>query len=269
MDKSSEALVTLLFDEDPMVTVQAMDQMLKDEEALKEILSIYQESTDALVRKRIHQISSVLSRRTKKKAFVKGMKSGEGSLINELVQLTAIGNPMISETKTRLEFSKLVKKLSLITKESAMTTELMVGFMRSEHFFVPELPLLESRLYMLDMVLEVKLGSAVLLTGVAYALGQIFNWPVKLVIHGGDFCLLDDQLQLVNPNLSWKVTQLTDVTTCLPCQPNKLVYNLISVLFLIAIQDGEIKLIHLYGELLAEICDTEFKNLPYPLGNDR
>ena len=269
MDKSSEALVTLLFDEDPMVAVQAMDQLLKSDKNLKEILSIYQDSTDALVRKRIHQVSSVLSRRTKKEAFINSVKSGEGSVINELVQLAALSDSKLSESGIRLEFSKLVKKLSLITKDRTMTTDLMVNFMRSEHFFVPELALLESRLYMLDMVLEVKLGSAVLLTCLAYALGRIFNWQVKFVIHGGDFCLLDDQLQLINPNLSWKVTKLIDLKTCLPCRSNKLVYNLVSVLFLIAIQDGEIKLIHLYGELLSELCDTEFMDLPYPIGNTR
>lgn len=267
MDQSSEALVTLLFDEDPTVAVQAMDQLLKNDVSLKEILSIYQDSTDALVRKRIHQISSVLSRRNKKRDFIKSVKSGEGAVISELVQLASLSNPQLSESEIRLEFSKLVKKLSLITKDKPMSTALMVDFMRSEHFFVPETALLESRLYMLDMVLQFKLGSAVLLACLAYALGTIFNWQVKFVIYGGEFCLLDDQLQLISPNFSWKVTKLDNLKSCLPCRPNKLVYNLASLLFLIAIQDGELKLIQLYGALLTELCDVDFAEMPYPVGD--
>ena len=269
MDKFSESLVTLLFDEEPMVAVQAMNEMLKKEDALKEILSIYQDSTDALVRKRIHQVSTVLSIRHKKQSFIKSIKSGDGSLINQLVQLAAFENPKVSETQIRLGFSKLVKKLSLMIKDRPLTTDLMVNFMRSEHFFVPELELLEGRLYMLDTVLEVKLGSAVLLTCLAGALGTIFNWQVKFVIHAGDFCLLDDQLQLVNANLSWKVTKLQDINSCFPCQPNQLVYNIVSVLFLIALQDGELKLIHLYGDLLTEICGIDFSELPFPVGTSK
>jgi len=267
MDQSSEALVKLLFDENPAVAVQAMDQLLKNDLALKEILSIYQDSTDELVRKRIHQVSSVLSRRNKKKDFITSVKSGEGPIISQLIQLSSLSNPQLSESGIRVEFSKLVKKLSLMTKDRPMTTELMVDFMRSEHFFVPETALMESRLYMLDMVLQVKLGSAVLLACLAFALGTIFHWQVKFVIYRGEFCLLDNQLQLINPNLSWKVTKLDDLRGCLPCHPNKLVYNLVSILFLIAIQDGEIKLIQLYGALLTELYDVEFEDLPYPVGD--
>jgi hypothetical protein len=267
VDKSSEALVTLLFDENPTVAVPAMEQLLKNDEALKEILSIYQDSTASLVRKRIHQLSSVLSRRQKRSVFIKSVKSGEGSLINQLVQLASLGNPKVLESELRLKFSRLVKKLSNLTEDQSVTTERMVDFMRSEHFFVPEIPLLESRLYMLDMVLEVKLGSSLILACLAYSLGRIFNWPVKFVVSGGVFCLLDDQLRLIDPSFSWKVTQLTDLENCLPCRQEHLVYDLVSTLFVVASQDGEVGLMQLYGELLAELYGLKLSDFPYPMGD--
>ncbi len=267
MERRTEALVTLLFDEDPKVAVQAMEKLVHEEEPLDEVLQIYQDSTDPHVRKRIHQISTVLSRQKRKDKFKESVKSADGSLIDGLIQLSILTNPRLSEIAVRKDFHTLVLLLSKGMDGEPVTTEELVGFMRSNNFFVPETFALEEEMLMTDIVLKFRLGSAIILCALAFSIGKACGWEGGVVIYDGHFCLIDKNKQLINPTLSWKITQAEE-KRCFPCRNRDIHYNVLCQLFLTSLQDGDMQEIHLYGSLLTELFDSDMSHLPYPVGDE-
>ncbi len=267
MDRTTEALVTLLFDEDPKVAIQAMETLISRGESLDEVLQIYQDSTDPHVRKRIHQISTVLSRRERKGNFINRVKSSKGSLIDGLIQLSVLGNPRLSESAVRRDFHTLVLLLSKKMEGESVTTEELVGFMRSNNFFVPETFALEEELLLTDIVLRYRLGSAVVLSSIACSIGIACGWKGSMTIYEGLFCLLDSDNQLINPTFSWKITE-AEPDRCFPCRNRDVWYNVLSQLFLTSLQDGSMQDIHLYGSLLTELFESDISQLPYPVGDE-
>jgi hypothetical protein len=267
MERRTEALVTLLFDEDPKVAVQAMEKLIHADEPLDEVFEIYQDSSDPHVRKRIHQISTVVSRQKRKEKFKDQVRSTDGSLIDALIQLSILTNPRLSEAAIRKDFHTLVLILSKGMEGEPVTTDELVGFMRSNNFFVPETFALEEEMLMTDIVLKFRLGSAIILSALAFSIGRSCGWEGGIVIYDGHFCLIDKHKKLINPTLSWKITD-AEPKRCFPCRNRDILYNVLCQLFLTSLQDGDMQEIHLYGSLLTELFDSDMSHLPYPVGNE-
>ncbi|MGL4853647.1 MAG: hypothetical protein ACRC37_00120 [Lentisphaeria bacterium] len=268
MDKMTEALVKLLFDEDSHVAVGAMEQLLKNEEALHEIFQIYQDSIDSNVRKRIHQLSSVYSRRVKKQRFLSEMYDDKVPLINSLIQLTVLTETKLNELNLRQKYLKLRDKFHKTLDGKAATSEKIVSFMRSNNFFMPETYAIETELLLFDLVLEYKLGSSLVLAALAYSLGIDSGWHGVIIIHEGEFSLLDLDRNIINPNYSWKVSSSENVGFY-TCKKGEVIHSLICQLFLAALQDGNVAEINLFSSLMAECTNLKISDFPYPLGEER
>lgn len=263
MDRKTEALMTLLFDEDRKVAMHALEQLLADESPLDELIKEFQDSDVPHVRKRIHQVTSILARRQRRKLFIEAVRANELSLMDGLMQLALLTNPRLSEAFLESQLAELKNKVRLVAPD----TDSMVAFMRRCNFFVPETFCLEAEMLQIDNVFKYRLGSPVILSALAHALGKEIGWESSVVIYEGVFCLVDQEQMLINPTYSWKVTRIDALERAFPCKSRDIWYNVMSQLFLTALQDGNIQDIHFYGSLLSELFDSTIGSLPYPVGD--
>ena len=87
MSDKIKTLLTLLEDENRNVASQAMAELLRHEEELPQYLNSLQESENLILRKRAHQMQSILSIRRRRKNFAMNLKSNTMGLIEGLTEL--------------------------------------------------------------------------------------------------------------------------------------------------------------------------------------
>ena len=265
MDRKKTALLTLLLDDDHKIAIQAMEKLLEYNHDLDDFIKENQDTNNPRIRRRIHQMGSILNRRRRKDDFLESVATGGCSLLDGMIQLSLLNNPKLAEATVRKRFHQLAVKFSKLEPSS----ENLIEFMREENFFVPETFCLETDLLLLDTVLQYRLGSAITLCAIAKSLGDAFDWPTEIVVYEGLFCLLDQEKNLINPTFSWKLTPIDSVSRSFPCKNSDVWNNLLSQLFLGALQDGNMQGIHLFGSLMTTLSNSDIEKLPYPVGEDQ
>ncbi|MDT8391448.1 MAG: hypothetical protein RRC34_13170 [Lentisphaeria bacterium] len=260
-DKEFSALLSLLQDDDTKVASLAMEHFLKLGD-LGTAIAMYQDDGDSQVRKRMHQMSAILSRRNARKQFIEAVRENVPELWDGVCRVNILYDPQASLDKINRQARDLASGLPA----SGTGVKAVAAFMKDREFMVPNEDILDGELYMMDSVLETNFGSAAALCALASRVGELRGWESRPVLFEGRLCLLGHENILVDPGNDWKLRKLDADHKVHACAKKDVWMMFLSQLFLIALVDGQLRDLYHFGDLLTALNGGTVNDLPYPLG---
>lgn len=261
--QSVSALLTLLQDDDVKVASLAMEQFLTLGPQAERMIAELQETNDPHLRQRIHQLSSILGRRRSRQQFLDDVENERISMWDGVIALNRIYDPQCNVARVRAYVEATAAKLGTDAPTAPRVAELM----REEEFVVPDEDLLDVDLYLIERVIENRCGSPALLCCLAHQLGQEANWRANIVLHEGKFCLIDRKFALLDPSEGWHMSMFRNEDKIHPCSRRDLWLGVLAQLFLVALVEGQLRDLYLFGDLLSALNHSNTEDaLPYPLG---
>ena len=258
---SLNALLSLLEDEDTQVSTMAMEELIRHHD-IEHLVAEHQESPSPLLRSRIHQLGNILNLRKCRNDFIAQVESGSMTLWSGLSQINYQYNPRMRPSAIDTLVEDLVKQLP-----DPLNTVRLSTFMRSEGFSYSGDEILEPELYLLEDVLQHRLGSPILLSVIARHLGRLRGWRSTVVLFKGKHCLLDSRGHLIEPAETWRITRLPRHDHLHPCGNREIWMTVLCQLFLSAVLEGRLLTIQRTGSILTTLCGGDFGRLPFPLGS--
>jgi hypothetical protein len=261
------AILTLLQDDDDCVASLAMEHLLSSGESeLRDTVAEYQEATNPLLRHRIHQLSSILSRRQGQTELIREIKNNSLASWETACQLNRLyggrhySQPMVDEEVSRL--------LDGCKEANIRTVSGLAGFLRDQRFSVADKDdMFDIRLHMIQEVLLDRWGSEVVLCVLMQHLGTRLGWNSAIVVYHGTFCLIDSQRQLVEPLERWRLVKLDEKEAVHACSRRDVFLAMLSQLFMASTVEGSLRDLYQFGSQLSLLREAAWDDLPYPLGN--
>ena len=261
-DNRLAALITLMQDENVRVASLAMEELLKLDGHAEWAVAEFQDAQDEQLRLRIHQLGCVLTRRRNRRKFVEAVKAERLPLWRGVLALNRLYDPRFNAEKVRRAVSELRHQL----QEKQVTTPRVAAFMRDEEFLVPEEDYLDTQLFMIQSVLELRFGCPAILCALAQHISTQAGWGFTTVLYAGRFCLIDRNNLLLDPSEGWRISKLKEADKIHPCARKDILYGMLSQLFLVALMEGHLRDLYHFGDLLTALNGATIQSLPYPLG---
>ena len=258
------ALLTLLQDEDLKIASLAMEQLLKLGRVTDETIAEHQESHDPRLRHRIHQLSSIVTRRQQRVEFIKSASRESVSLWSGVLQVNRLYDPRCELGRVTGVLDEMFQRL----RRAPTTTSRVAALMRDLQFVVPDDDLLDVDLFLIQRVMETRYGSPAILCALAQHVGHELGWGFTVVLHKGRYCLIDRHNLLVDPAQGWRIQKLKASERIHPCSRKDVLLGVLAQLFLIALIEGQLRGLHYFGDLLTALDGGSMDVLPYPLGDD-
>jgi hypothetical protein len=259
---SHEALFSLLQDRNESVASLAMEQILQSSDFDK-LMRNYQDSSDVLVRRRVHQMGNISRRRHLLEVFLDRMQKGALDLWQAMMMIDHLYDPQSSFNYLNEMTNELIREFSQKRGGSAA----MVKLMKEHNFMVPSQNWFDIGNYLLGDVLESRMGSAPLLCIIAQHVGTFRNWLSRICLHSGRFCLLDQNNALIDPGEEWAIKKKISSEQYHACNHKEVLLVVLSQLFSVAVINWEPWDIHLFSKILSSLYQIDPGQMPYPLGN--
>lgn len=256
------ALLELLRDENVRIASLAMEQMLKLGEGVRGTLAEYQEDQDPQLRGRIHQLGAVLARREARRQFTQAVHNESISLWNGVVRINTLYDPECSPD----EIEDTIDEFMRAAPPPSPTAPAIASFMREFQFAFPEEDLLDIDLYLIERVLGTRYGAAPLLCALAMRIGEDIGWHATVVLHDGRFCLIDEDGFLLDPAHGWHMERLRRNNKLHPCSRKDVWLVVLAQIFAVALFEGNLRDLHHFADLLANLDGADIDGMPYPLG---
>lgn len=260
-NRTLDALVNLLEDEDTHVSTLAMEQLLRHQDA-DDLIAELQEDANPVLRSRIHQLGNILNIRRARSQFIESVETSGLSLWNGLLQVNYQYNPRMNKDGVDRLVNELLEKMP-----SELNTVRLTSFMRNENFSYTGEDVLGADLYLLEDTLIQRVGSPIMLSVIARHLGRHLGWHSTVVLFKGKHCLLDARGHLIEPAENWRITRLPRHDNLHPCGNKEIWITILCQLYLSAMLEGRLLAIHRVGSILTKLCGGNFQNLPFPLGS--
>lgn len=260
---SHAALFSLLQDRDENVASLAMEQILQSNDFDK-LMRNYQDSSDSLVRRRVHQMGNIARRRQLLEQLLGRMKdSGGDDLWHEMMAIDRLYDPQNSFNYLGEMTNELIREL----KPRRGGTVTMAKFMREQNFSVPSQNWFDIGNFLLGDVLESRVGAVPLLCVITQHIGTFRNWRSRICLHNGRFCLLDQNKILLDPGDGWTVKKKVSAEDYHVCSTKEVMLIMVSQLFSLSVINWEPWDIHLFTKILSALHQIDPEQLPYPLGS--
>ncbi len=261
-DENIRHLLSLLDDENQQVASLAMAELLKFDDIIDPFLGELQESGNSRLRKRIHQLQSVLSFRRRRIDFSKNLKNKNLDLITGLFELHFQWYDNDAEADVRKLWDKLIDSSR---KFSPDTIEKLAYFMRKFNFTVAERDNLDPDYFCIGIVLEELIGSDFILCAIAMEVAAHWNLKLQVIQIVGDFALLDPNGKVLLPGNGWRLLPQEKKGYSKKWNNTMLLKLTSSMLFLAAVSTSSFRYINTIGHCLARISGKdELDFLPYP-----
>ena len=262
VNNSIPALVNLLEDEDEHISTTAMQQILSSENQAEKIIAEYQESHNPILRNRVHQMGNILKLRRTRSTFIENVRNSSLSMWDGILQVNYQYNPLVELKEIQEIFLSLVKRLP-----KRITLQKLAEFMRSEKFTFSGENILNADMYLISDVLLQRTGSPVLLSVIFRELATISGISTNVVIINGKHCLVNDDYHYIEPSNDWRISHLIRGQTLHRCDKTNIWLTVLSQLFISSMLEGQPLTIFRVGSILAELCEGQIRNLPFPLGS--
>ncbi|MDD7985345.1 hypothetical protein PQO01_10310 [Lentisphaera marina] len=257
-----EALLKLLEDEDQKIATIAISKLLQYGPEIFPALRELQESANPLIRQRVHQIEAILEKKICLKDFIKRIENDEILIWEDLIFLNSIYYPELRRSDLQSSMEEAYKNLS----SGEFNTAKLCNYMKDKSYYVPKNDILDSGINLISSVLINGEGSPLMLCIIAQLLGRRFHWPFQIVLHKGHHCLIDNHKMLIEPAHNWKCTLIDEKIKAHPCSEKGLILTVIANLYLSALVEGQLKILHTLSTLMSKISNTELADFPYPIG---
>lgn len=259
-----EALLKLLEDEDPKIATIAIGKLLQYGPDIFPALRGLQESANPLLRKRVHQIEAILEKKINFSNFIERIEKDEILIWEDLIYLNSIYYPELKPSELQSSMEDAYKNLSA----SEFNTKSLCNYMKDKNYYVPKNDILDSGINLISSVLINGEGSPLMLCIISQLWGTRFSWPFQIVLHKGHHCLIDNNKMLIEPANNWKCSLIDEKIKAHPCTEKGLILTVIANLYLSALVEGQLKILHTLSTLMSKISKTDLADFPYPIGKE-
>jgi len=255
-------LISLLDDENPHSAGFVMAELLAYEDEIDLILQKFQETENARLRKRIHQLESIVLLRRRRKSTATKIKNSATDVIHGLTELHLLWYDNDSDLDILKNWEKLLDNSRNLHPDSI---EKLSIFMKRSGFTVSGKDDIEADYYCLGMVLEELVGADFILCAIAVKIAETWGLELKILQLFGDFALIDKDGKLLFPKNNWKIFPQAKRGKIREWDTTMILKLTSSMLFLGSMATDSFRYINTTGTCLAKSngLDTmEF--LPYP-----
>ena len=247
-----KALITLLEDESNEISTTAMRELLTlDDKKLSSVVKDLQESSDLKLRKRVHQIQSIVKIRNNRKKLSGSLKNDDFLLQKGLTEIHLLWYDRDNEESLKKQIHDFLDE----AKRDVLDTIFKIAaYMKKKNFTVSKNNEIESDSYCIGAVLDTKIGSDILLCALADLIGGIpkevhSNSILKIICKHRKYLLVDGAGNCLDP-VTWEVEKID---------------NLNSLKKLEAYNAGMIMRFIVYQLLLCAMCTASYRYV-YTIG---
>ncbi len=264
MDKKISNLLSLLDDENEQVANIAMAELFQVDINLDEILKEFQEDSNPLLRKRIHQLQIIQTRRAKRKKISILLKNNDITLIDGLMALHSQWYDKDSKNTINQYWLALIENF----KNSNVTSLNELGtFMKKHGFKCANKDEIDPDYFCFGLVLEDLVGADFILCSIAYTLAQIANINLKTIFHFGDFVLIDSN-SVLSPKNAWFTNKYSNIEKSEIWDTQSILKLNTTKLFLSAVSSDSFRYVKTFGLILSEAYGKDELSLPYPYSGE-
>ena len=257
------ALMNLLEDEDQQIATMAMEQLLQLGDEILPALRQEQESKNPLMRNRVHQLEAILMKKMDLNSFIKRIEAGEIHLWEDLFVINRLHFPEM----TASDLEDVMDELHDECSQRSFSSHSFCHYMKKKNFRVPTHDILDSSINMIGSTLLNGEGTSLILCVIAKYLGQRFDWDCTIILHKGHHCLIDGDNCLIDPMKGWSYKMMKEGMKAHACSDQNILLTVISNLYLAALTDGHMRILHDLAQIMAVLSHMDIKEFPYPLGN--
>ena len=269
MDTKLKHLLKLLDDENQQTASLAMAELVKYEELIDPILRKMQESGDVRMRRRIHQLQSILTIKKRRKNLTFSLKSENPDLIRGLSELHLQWYDNDAETLMTQYWNELLESAK---KYNINSIERLASFMHKSGFNVSNKDDIDADFYCLGIVFEDLTGADFILAVIAKCLAAQFGLELKIIQLIGDFALINARGQILLPKNGWRLTPNINIKKehFREWTDSMILRFDASLLFMCAISSDCFRYVNTIGTCLAKTAGHNNLNfLPYPYNSEK
>lgn len=281
IDSRTQALITLLCDEDTAISGHAMAEILSlesdtDQNKLTDLLAELQESKEPLIRKKVHQMQAIQRIRNRRRSFSRRLQSKSPNLLQGLGELHAIWYDDIDTKDLSKLWSDLLKETG---KYRPVTPKRLAGAMKLAKFGLCEENIQDADLYCLGAILEDRIGSDVILAAITLEIGRSFGLQGTIIRSNGHFGTMYTTKTkkptpilngiIIMPSKSWEVTPLPEKNNIEIWTTKQVLKYVAAMLFVNSVCSEGPRYVQILGACLTdEKINKSLNNvLPPPFGN--
>ena len=263
------SLLSLLDDPSESVGIGALAELLRCGEAVLPFLRELQESDNPVLRKRVHQLESILTVRARRKNFLERLKSRQVDLAEGLIDVHLLW----FDNDSRPALSELLQSfLDVASGSNIKNIEDLGRFMLRSNFNVPlSGELTDPENYCIGTVLEDRIGADIMLCVIALLVGMEAGLELGLVRVMGKFAVINVAGVMISPANDWAADRAGKLRSGdFWNDPAAILKYASLMLFLYAVGSDSFRYIHTIGHSLTGLEDERGLDfLPYPYGGKR
>lgn len=259
-----QALLTMLDDPDENIAIPVMGELLRSENELLPLLSDLQEADNPVLRKRVHELQSIITMRRRRREFLQKLQRRPLDLIDGLLDVHLL---WFEQDSKQSVFELLHAFMEVAGNNKIDSIEKLGSFMARSSFATPpdgELNIPEN--FCIGTVLEDRIGADIILCTLALLVGMEAGLELGLVQIMGHFAVINGEGTMITPANDWvpdKVSKLTSGDFW--NDPAAVLKYASLMIFLYAVGSDSFRYVHTIGNALTGgDSDTELKFLPYP-----
>ena len=257
-----ETLLQLLDDPNQQAASLIMAELLELENDLPEYLAALQESDNPILRRRVHQLESVMFLRRRRREFAERLCHDQIDLLDGLIEIHLQWYDNDSPDSIHADWDKLLKEAEKTPPENL---EKMAYFMRKTGFSSPQPNDLQADYYCLGAVFDDNTGSDVLLCAICQLLAAHWGCELEIIQVMENFALIDKAKRVLTPKDGWRVHSPVQNEVYNVWDRTKVLKFAMSMLFLCAVSTDSFRYVNTIGGVLEKIYGLEgIDFLPFP-----
>ena len=254
------SLLSLLDDEDESIAVEAMAHLLDCGDEIGDELAALQDSTDPLLRRRVHELQSALIMRRRRSSFARRLSALVPDVRALLVELHLQWFDSDSPPEIR---ERLDTFLAQGRAAGASSLEDVAGFMRNQGFTAERETTLHPEDYCVGVVLYDRAGASVMLCQLAKELARS-NRRLKVVRCMDDFAVYDGS-SLLLPGRDWRIVRAPSVGELEVWDDRQVLKFAALMLFSAAVNSDSFRYVLTIAQTISGMPGEEVLDyLPYP-----
>ncbi|MDD3117835.1 MAG: hypothetical protein PHQ27_01530 [Victivallales bacterium] len=257
-----ETLLQLLDDPNQQAASLIMAELLECEAELPPYLAALQEADDPLLRRRVHQLETIMNLRRRRREFAEKLRRNRLGLLDGLIEIHLQWYDNDAAESIRADWEKLLREAEKTPPESL---EKLAYFMRKAGFSSPQPNDLQADYYCLGVVLDDHTGADVLLCAMCRILAQHWGCELQIIQVMENFALIDKDMRVLTPKDGWRVHPPIRSGGYNIWDRTKVLKFAMSMLFLCAVSTDSFRYVNTIGGVLEKIYGLEGGDfLPFP-----
>ncbi|MBO7741066.1 MAG: hypothetical protein J6S21_00795, partial [Victivallales bacterium] len=242
----------------------AMEQLLHSPDCQK-FIADYQDTSEPLLRQRIHQLSIIAENRQIMDTLIRRFERNSLDIWQCALMLDKTYDPRT----TRRYLNNVIREFQREMPASGgeLTLAQVGEFMKYRNFHVPQLPWFSIDFFLISSVILNGAGIPLLLCVLAARLARTRNLVCSICLKDGKVCLADNHGNLLDPLMNWELTQVPQEQQLFYCSNQNLVRILLAQLQSSSIIAWEYFDAHAFSRLMQRLDNVKGSSLPYPLGD--